>query len=95
MGVAQKIGWLQGYRDGLVTGFTVGEVNGKDKLANMFPQSLSYGEVVQAADRLCAVPENAPVPLSFAAQAVAMKASGVSQTKIDEFISNLLSRLSK
>ena len=99
MTIPEKMGWLLGYHDGLFTALGLGGgggvKNGKDMYEGAFPQGLTNIEIALALDRFCGIPENAPLSLLTANTAVAMKARGVPQPKIDEFVSGVLSKAGK
>jgi hypothetical protein len=94
--IPRRVGWLEGYHDGLFSGLGMSQVkNSKEIYENAFPQGLTFIEISMALDRFCAVPENARLPLLTASTAVAMKARGVAQSKIDEFVSGVLAQPAK
>jgi hypothetical protein len=92
----EKLVWLHAYREGLMAAIMAsyegrGEsfVVARDlvpKMRGLYPEDLTNGEVGSALDSFYNTPENAPVPISFALQAINMKAVGVEQSKIDSFV---------
>jgi hypothetical protein len=60
---------------------------------NAFPQGFTIIEISMAVERFCTIPEKAPLSLLTANTAVAMKATGVVQSKIDVFVSGVLAQL--
>jgi hypothetical protein len=92
-----KVVWLVAFRDGLMAAFLTSCYKANDattesiasQMRLSYPEKLSYGEVRSALNHFYDTPENGPIPISLAMQVVVESATGVPQSKIDDFISSL------
>jgi hypothetical protein len=94
MSLDEKLTWLMGYHEGLMTALlSAANGAGKDKLDSqmrgLFPDTLTYPELGSAMDRFYKTPENTPVQLCYAVQAVQLKTLGVEADKIDQFLAGI------
>jgi hypothetical protein len=88
-----KLLWLRAYHEGLMTAFISSPSTVRENLiaqvGNLFPNGLSYGEIISAIDQFYNTPENGPIAISLALKVVVLKSVGVEQSKIDDFVSGL------
>jgi hypothetical protein len=91
---AMKVGWLVGYTEGLRVAPSA--VHGEPcttqvkQVFDLYPQQLSFGEILKAIDHFYEdTSENSAIPVPAALQYVTRKASGATQTELDELASGL------
>jgi hypothetical protein len=84
-----KAAWVVGYETGIAfAAISISDTKEGVKLLAFCPWKLSPGETVQAIDHFYGdTPENGPVAVITAVKYVALKASGATQSQLDDFAS--------